>query len=129
VGANDKERIQCNVSGIMKVGHKVQSIIDKLNAEVAEAYDRHKQPFVVGEKVVAVDAIPDKRGNYNIKNGKLYKIYSCKKQMNNGEMYWYVGVEGNGHKTHDMIRPSIFRSLTEAEKQPFVLKLLYGDQT
>jgi hypothetical protein len=126
VGANDKERIQRNVSGIMKRTTKAEiefvSIMKKLGTE----FIGDKQPFVVGETVIAVNAITGS----SIINGFVYKISSVEKDKGqDGKLYWYVGVTFKGnHIGHDRIRPSIFRSLTEAEKQPYVLKLVYGDQ-
>ena len=59
------------------------------------------QPFYVGQKVIAVDAL---RGSL-IKNGTVYTILSC--DFANG--YWYVGVEGS----HNRLRPTIFAPLDE----------------
>lgn len=65
------------------------------------------QPFYIGEKVVAVDALPGSL----IKNGRPYEISACHYSSNNGKMYWYVGVVG---VNNNWMRPSIFASMETA---------------
>lgn len=72
--------------------------------------DNEGPPFYIGETVIAVDAI---KGSV-IKNGLIYRVYSCNFLINpaNGlGPFWYVGVEREGFKSHDSLRPSIFRSI------------------
>lgn len=74
------------------------------------------QPFYVGEHVIAVDALP----GAGVKNGLVYVVYSCetgKGQDNN--QYWYVGVEGNGYKSHNRITPRLFRSIEQLSLMMF----------
>lgn len=68
------------------------------------------QPFYVGETVVAVDAKPQSE----IKNGKMYRVYSCECRINpaNGlGPFWYVGVESNDYRSHDWLTPKLFASI------------------
>lgn len=73
------------------------------------------QPFYIGEKVICVDALP----GATVKNGKHYTVYSCDLDRCKGGWYWYVGVEGNGIRTHNRIRPSIFRSIETVRLMEF----------
>lgn len=66
--------------------------------------------FYVGEQVIAVDALP----GACVQNGKVYTVYSCECRINpaNGlGPFCYVGVQGHGVKTHNWLRPTIFRSI------------------
>ncbi len=67
------------------------------------------QPFYEGQTVIAVDALPKSI----IKNGLLYEVYSCEYAECKGQMFWYVGVSGQGIITHNRIRPSIFAPIIE----------------
>ncbi len=68
-------------------------------------------PFYIGQKVVAVDAMP----NSMFKNGQIYTVNSCTFEESGnpispaGKKYWYVGVVGS----HPHCRPGIFRPLEE----------------
>ncbi len=67
--------------------------------------------FYVGEQVVCVDAHPTKA---TVKNGNVYTVYSCECRINpanNLGPFCYVGVFGHGIKTHDWLRPTLFRSI------------------
>lgn len=68
-----------------------------------------KQPFYINEEVIAVDAM---KGSC-IKNGLIYTVYSCHCRWCKDGYYWYVGVicHVDGYKSHNSLRPSIFRSL------------------
>jgi hypothetical protein len=74
-------------------------------------------PFFVGQKVVAVDAMP----NSTIKNGQTYTITHCYyapsgNPIAKGGWFWYVGVVGNDNKS---LRPTIFAPLQE-QKFPLI---------
>lgn len=69
-------------------------------------------PFYVGQKVVAVDAMPTSR----IKNGKCYTISTCHyspsgNPIANGKSFWYVGVVG---LDNNWMRPEIFAPLEQS---------------
>ena len=74
-------------------------------------------PFYIGQRVVAVDAVP----NSKIKNGQHYTISDCYyapsgNPIANGKSYWYVGVVGFDN---NCLRPSIFAPL-EQKKFPLM---------
>lgn len=74
------------------------------------------QPFYIGESVVAVDALQGSA----IKNGIIYKVYSCDYAECKGKWFWYVGVQREGYKSHDRVRPSIFASMNKAVMMTFM---------
>lgn len=65
-------------------------------------------PFYAGQRVIAVDAMPESR----IKNGQVYTVSCCHSSINpaNGKgPFIYVGIVGH----HDWIRPGIFAPYEE----------------
>lgn len=72
-----------------------------------------EQPFYVGEKVIAVDAV----SGSTIKNGQIYTICSCEQDYGQDRnLYWYVGIVGG---LHNRIRPTIFAPLESASLMQF----------
>lgn len=77
-----------------------------------------KQPFKIGEIVICVNAAPKAM----VKNGLLYRVYSCESRINpaNGKgPFWYVGVEREGYKSHDWVTPKLFASIDQPTLMQF----------
>jgi hypothetical protein len=66
--------------------------------------------FKIGGLCICVDAFP----GASVKNGIIYEVYSYEQVFCQGNWYWYIGVQrGRDFKTHNRVRPSIFRPLVE----------------
>lgn len=72
-------------------------------------------PFYIGETVIAVDAM----NGSQIKNGVVYRVYSCHRSLCKENYYWYVGVQRSDYKSHEWVRPSIFASVAEGKLMTF----------
>ena len=73
---------------------------------------KNNQPFYIGEKVVAVDAV----ASSHIKNNNVYTISDCYYSYCKGSYYWHVGVLGFHNK---WLRPGIFASMHKGLNMKF----------
>lgn len=78
--------------------------------------DKEIAPFYVGQKVVAVDAMPMS----HFKNGQIYTVASIEYRLGNPNhpigritYYWYVGIVGH-ENGGAYFRPAIFAPIEES---------------